>query len=146
MASHSTTGTLMARPTSMPYQCNTRFKAYQAEAHYEDDGMSEDSDASQDDMSTSTAPQTPLTLDKELPRRVIVDRGETIWLLSSRPPGPGTWDEQKSWMKFNSVKALGAKTAAQIMPVAKGRKKIWSSVLPFETKPRMLAHFGRKPA
>ena len=37
--------------------------------------MSEDSDASQDDMSTSTAPQTPLTLDKELPRRVIVDRG-----------------------------------------------------------------------
>lgn len=104
----------------MPYQCNTCFKAYQADAHYEDDGMSEDPDASQDDMDTSTAPQTPLTLDKELPRHVIVDRGGNYLAAFIS----AAWDEEKSWMKFKSVKALGAKTAAQIMPVAKGTKKI----------------------
>ena len=62
----------------MPHASTTCFKAYKASAEYQGDGMSDDSDASQEDMSSSKPQLSPLTrqqqkaLDKELPWRVIV--------------------------------------------------------------------------
>eukprot|EP00435_Cladocopium_sp_Y103_P039269 s577_g10.t1 len=120
----------------MPYRCDTCFKAYQASAEYDGDGMSEDSDASQDDMSTSTTPQPSLTrqqqkaLDKELPWRVIVDRGGDYLEAFIK----AAQDEEKSWMKFNSVKALDAKTAAKIMSTSKGRKRVLKSRAAYRDK------------
>ena len=65
----------------MPYPHTACFQAYKASASYTGDGVSDDTDASQDNMSTSVTPGQPLTrqqqkaLDKELPWRVIVDKG-----------------------------------------------------------------------
>lgn len=100
-----------------PYASTTCFKAYQANADYQGDGVNEDSDASQDNMSTSTKPDTPLTrqqqkaLDKELPWRVIVDKGGDYLAAFIK----AAQDEEKSWMTFKSVDPIDPKTAQEIM-------------------------------
>ena len=91
--------------------------------------MSDDSDASQDNVSTSKPQQPPLTrqqqraLDKELPWRVIVEKGGDFLAEFVK----AAQDEERSWMKFGSVKLIDQKIADQIMSTAKGRKRILRS-------------------
>lgn len=98
----------------MPQPCTTYFTAYQASNDYEGDGMSDDTDASQDDMRTSPTTTTgnhhnengsvnepKLTrqqqkaLDKEIPWRTIVDRGGNYLQAFV----DAAKSEEKSWMQ-----------------------------------------------
>ena len=122
----------------MPYASTTCFEAYRADAGYQGDGMSDDTDASQDDMSTSTTSQSSTcasskkmnmtrqeqkALDKELPWQVIMDRGNEYIEAFIK----AAQDEERSWMTFGSVDPIDPETAAKIMSTAKGRKRILKS-------------------
>ena len=120
----------------MPHKSNTCFKAYQTNAEYEGDGISDDSDVSQDDMSTSKAQQPSLTrqqqkaLDKELPWRTIMERGGDYLQAFI----DATKAEETSWMQYDSVEPLSKAEADKIMASAEGRKRILKSRAAFRDK------------
>ena len=119
----------------MPHKSNTCFKAYQTNAEYQGDGISDDSDVSQDDMSTSKA-QPSLTrqqqkaLDKELPWRTIMERGGDYLQAFI----DATKAEETSWMQYDSVEPLSKAEADKIMASAEGRKRILKSRAAFRDK------------
>lgn len=87
-------------------------------------------------MSNSKPQQSPLTrqqqkaLDKELPWRVIVEKGGDYLAEFIK----AAQDEEKSWMRFGSVEPIDQKTADQIMSTAKGRKRVLRSRAAYRDK------------
>lgn len=120
----------------MPYATNTFFQAYKTSHEYDGDGMSDDSDASQDDMSTSTTTSTTLTrqqqkaLDKELPWRVIVEKGGDYLAKFIE----AAKNEEASWMSFRSVEPVDDVTAKKILSTSAGRKRVLKSRAAYRDK------------
>ena len=139
----------------MPYASTTCFEAYRADAGYQGDGMSDDTDASQDDMSTSTTSQSSTcasskkmnmtrqeqkALDKELPWQVIMDRGNEYIEAFIK----AAQYEERSWMTFGSVDPIDPETAAKIMSTAKGRKRILKSRAAYRDKSKGVGQLRAK--
>ena len=122
----------------MPVASTTYFQAYQAHVDYEGDGLSDDTDASQDDMSTTTTDkkqprltrQEQKALDKELPWRVIIERGGDYlqkFIQAAK-------DEEKSWITFQSVEPVDDETAKKIMSTHAGRRRVLKARAAFRDK------------
>ena len=78
----------------------------------------------------STDAPTTKSLDKELPWRVIVEKGGDYLAEFIK----AAQDEEKSWMRFGSVEPIDQKTADQIMSTAKGRKRVLRSRAAYRDK------------
>ena len=97
-------------------------------------------------MSNSKPQQSLLTrqqqkaLDKELPWRVIVEKGGDYLAEFIK----AAQDEEKSWMRFGSVEPIDQKTADQIMSTAKGRKRVLRSRAAYRDKAKGCGHLRAK--